>query len=177
MLLLPLFVVCARRDVHRNTQRVICPPTDRIQTTDHGAAKTGDKGKLQEPVKKVEKVPNIADIIPLATQLTARAAALKNNLKVVPESEGNAEARRRNPRETEAPVLQIGKAEGCGKAPTYQTLLAIKQAIRRESDLLQESDDPLKEAIIRLQSFRKEWFVDKKRWNTMARINHEGRRC
>ena len=127
-----------------------------VQAIDHGAA--------TRKSETVDTVPKIGDIIPLATKLSARAAALENDLKALPDlttMQGEDEGTEKELKELSSRLEEQKVLE----APRYQKLAEIRKAIQRESDLRQKNDEPLKKAINRLQSHQKEWFAEKKQWN------------
>ena len=134
----------------------VSPPKKSLQAIDNGTA--------SRKAEIADTIPKIADIIPLATKLSARAGALDNNLNDVPDltkMKGQYERIESEFKELSLKLEEQKKLE----APRYQKLSEIKKAIQRESDLLTKNDEPLKEAINRLQSLRNEWLNEKKLWN------------
>ncbi len=133
-------------------------PVENVQAIDKKGA-----AEQAEP-QKAEPVPKIAEIIPTATKLAARAAALDNYLKTIPDMTGM--QKQLEQIEKRLRDLSAGLAKQRGLAlPRYQKLSGIKKAIQSESDLLEEKDEPLKKAINNLQSLRKEWLEEKKQWS------------
>lgn len=168
LLLGPLLIVCATGHA-QEAPKSDTPSNEEVQTIDKGTA--GKKAKPQEAVR----VPQIAEIIPLATKVAARAAALDNYLKAIPdmtETQKLEEQIRKNLKEISAELENQKVLE----LPRYQKLSGLRKAIQRESDLLQKNNEPLKKAINQLQSLRKEWLKEKKQWNRWreAVINNGG---
>jgi potassium efflux system protein len=164
ILLLPALFFVYGEGYAQDGPNLVSPPKESLEAIDDGTssrkAETANTGKPQ----RTDTIPKIADIIPLATELSARAAVLENSLKTV----SNLIEKQTQHEGTEEQIQELSskleKQKGLA-VPRNQSLLEIKKAIQRESDFLQKNSAPLKEAINRLQSLREEWFVEKKKWS------------
>ncbi|MFV9645579.1 MAG: mechanosensitive ion channel domain-containing protein [Desulfobacterales bacterium] len=108
--------------------------------------------------------PDLADIVPLATELSGRLAALENRIKggldisSVEKKYDGIEANLKGP----AGQLQRLKDS---KDYKYNKLVELREAIKRENKLFEEISKPLSDAIRQLGAWRKEWLGDQKHWN------------
>ena len=109
-------------------------------------------------------VPNLADIVPLAVELTGRLASLEKKVKDVPDiSEvekqfAGIEANLKRP----ADQLQRVKES---KEYRYHKLVELKETIEREYNVFAKTSRPLSQALRQLETYRKEWLAEKNRWN------------
>jgi small-conductance mechanosensitive channel len=110
------------------------------------------------------KAPDLADIIPLATQLSGRLAALENAIEggledsAVEEQYAEIEANLRS----HAGQLQLLKDS---KDASYNEFVKLKEAIELENKLYEKISKPLSEEITRLGAWRSEWLAERKNWN------------
>jgi potassium efflux system protein len=108
--------------------------------------------------------PDLADIVPLATELSGRLAALENKIKggldisSVEKKYDGIEANLKGP----AGQLQRLKDS---KDYKHNKLVELREAIKRENKLFEGISKPLSAAIRQLGAWRKEWLADKKHWN------------
>lgn len=109
-------------------------------------------------------VPNLAELIPFAAQLSGRLVALESH------SQGGLDTSalemkcseiqsRVNALADEVQQLRDSKEHRYGK------LSELRSAIQKEETLLERINAPLKEAILRFNSWRKEWLAEKERWD------------
>jgi small-conductance mechanosensitive channel len=113
--------------------------------------------------KKAEETPELADIVPLAAELTVRLAALESKLKELP----NVAALEKNYDGAQEgltkSIVQFEQLKG-SKDYTYNELEELKQRIRQGKELLDEVGKPIREAVRQLGAWREEWLAEKKRW-------------
>ena len=108
--------------------------------------------------------PDLADIVPLASELTTRLVALENGIKgaldisTVEEKYDGLEANLKDP----AAKLQRLKDS---KDYKYNKLVDLREAIKHENELFEEISKPLGQAIRQLGAWREEWLAEKERWN------------
>ncbi|MBT8369834.1 MAG: hypothetical protein KJO34_02660, partial [Deltaproteobacteria bacterium] len=109
-------------------------------------------------------VPDLADIIPLATKLTGRLTVLENqiadllDISAVQSNFVEIEASLKDP----AGQLQRLKES---KEYRYRKLVDLREAIEKENKLFEKASKPLSQAIRQLGVWRTEWLAEKKRWN------------
>jgi hypothetical protein len=108
-------------------------------------------------------LPELVDLIPLATELSGRLAALEEeitagvDLSAVEKEISGIEANL----EDHSVQLQRFKASGDYR---YGHLVHLGVALERETASLEEASRPVTEEIRQLGSWRKEWLAEKKRW-------------
>jgi small-conductance mechanosensitive channel len=113
--------------------------------------------------EKAEETPELADIVPLAAELTVRLAALESKLKELPDVatlEKNYDGIQRDLAKSIVQFEQLKES----KDYQYNELVELKQRIRQEKELLDEVSKPIREAVRQLGAWREEWLADKKRW-------------
>ena len=108
-------------------------------------------------------VPDLADIIPLATKLTGRLAVLEKKIvdvRDVSEIE-------KNYVEIEAtlkdPAGQLNRLKE-SKEYRYRKLVDLREAIEKENKLFEKTSKPLSQAIRQLGAWRAEWLAERQRW-------------
>lgn len=109
-------------------------------------------------------VPNLAEFIPLAAHLSGRLAALENNnqsrldISALEMKYGEIDSRVNG---VAAEVQQLRDS----KKYRYGSLSGVRAAVQKEEILLQKINEPLEKAILRFNTWRKDWLAEKKRWN------------
>ena len=132
----------------------------------HGLAQEQSQGD-QNSVAEGElpaTAPELADIIPLATQLSGRLASLENEvaaLSDISETERKYAEIEENLKGPED-LLQRMKDSGDFR---FNKLAALRKAVEQEKALFEEISRPLRKAIGRLDASRGEWLGEKKRWS------------
>jgi small-conductance mechanosensitive channel len=109
-------------------------------------------------------VPDLADIIPLATKLSGRLTALENAVEAGLEDaavEGQYAETEANLRSL-AGQLQLLKDS---KDASYNKFVKLKTAIEQENKSLEKISQPLSDEITRLGAWRSEWLAERKNWN------------
>jgi small-conductance mechanosensitive channel len=110
------------------------------------------------------EAPELADVVPLAAELTVRLASLERELGEVPDVatfEKNYEAVQTD---LEKSVLQLQGLKG-SEEYTYNKLEQFRGAIKQEINTFEEVSKPVSQAIHQLGAWREEWLGEKKRWN------------
>jgi potassium efflux system protein len=108
--------------------------------------------------------PDLADIIPKATKLSADLAALKNKVTNAPdfsEFEKKVDGIEENLKDPAAQLKQIKEA----KDGRLNKLVELRKVIERENKLFEEMSRPLSEAIHQFGTWRNDWLADKRQWN------------
>jgi len=120
-------------------------------------------------------VPDIADITPLATQLSGRLAAIENQIVDLSPNVSKFEKKLAVIEENlkrladQLSQLKDSKAFGINK------LVTVREAIKREDLLLDESSSSLRKNIRQAGVLRKEWLAEKKRWSELqSHMRQEG---
>jgi len=108
--------------------------------------------------------PNLADIIPTATKLSADLATLKNSVSGVLDISEFEEKYARLEENLKDPAAQLQQIKD-SKDVRLNKLLEIKKVIERENILLEEISRPLSEAIRQFGAWRNDWQAKKQHWN------------
>jgi potassium efflux system protein len=110
------------------------------------------------------EVPNLDEIIPLASQLSGRLAILKNevsdllDISAIEKKLDGVEDSLKDP----AGQFQSLKAS---KDHRHKKLKKLRTAVQKEHNLLEEIIKPLGQEIRQLSVHRAEWLSEKKQWN------------
>jgi len=111
-----------------------------------------------------ESAPDLADIIPKVTKLSADLAALKNKVADAPdvsEFEKKVDGIGESLKEPAAQLHQIKEA----KDGRLNKLVELRKVIERENKLFEEISRPLGEAIHQFGTWRNDWLAEKQRWS------------
>jgi small-conductance mechanosensitive channel len=109
-------------------------------------------------------VPDLAGIIPLATELSGRLATLENKITGVldvSEVERKYDSIRAD---LEGPAGQLQQLKE-SKDYSYRKLVELREAIETENKLFEKTSKPLSQSIRELAAWRVEWLAEKQRWN------------
>ena len=107
---------------------------------------------------------DLADIVPLATELTGRLAELKKKLQGglnIETVEKQYDGSKDRLQELAGQLEQLRQSQKY----KYNRLVEVKGAIDQESKSSDVIGQPIKEAIRELENWRKVWLSDKKRWD------------
>ena len=108
--------------------------------------------------------PDLDEIIPLATILSSRLAAIENkatgllNISEVKRKFALFEANLKGPA---SQLAQLKNSEDY----RLNRFVELRKAIEQKNELFEKINDPLRRAIRRLGAWRTEWLAEKKRWN------------
>ena len=128
-------------------------------------AQEQSQGPKASPVKAdtPPEAPELADVVPLATELTVRLATLeremKDGLDVSAVEKAYAELRAKLKDYTG----QFQRMKD-SKNYTYNELVDLREGIRQDSKLFEEISKPMSRSIRQLGAWREEWLAEKKRW-------------
>jgi small-conductance mechanosensitive channel len=132
----------------------------------HALADQQPQGEQPADAKRElsDAVPDLADIIPLATKLSGRLAALENAV------EGGLEdaAVEEQYAETEANLRSLdGQFQLLkdSKDASYNKFVKLKTAIEQENKSFEKISQPLGQEITQLGAWRSEWLAERKNWN------------
>jgi len=107
---------------------------------------------------------DLADIIPLAAELTGRLATLENAIKRGLDISAVENKYDRIEMELEGPAGQLQRLRD-SKDYKYSKLVALREAIKQEDESLEKINKPVNLAIRQIGAWREEWLADKKRWH------------
>ena len=132
--------------------------------TSYAQDKSG--GTIKSATKKDAPVatPDISDIIPLATKLEAELAVMENKLNDlldIKQVESEFETLHKQLKTPEESIASLKKI----KKKSYNSLIALKNALDKDNKSFEEISEPLKEAISQLGKWRNEWLKEKKQWH------------
>lgn len=109
------------------------------------------------------EVPDLADFIPLATELSGRLAVLEKSMVVASDVFPDQEALSEIVTNLDGHSARLEELRASGNF-RYSQLLELKTAIQSEGDSLKGINQPLTEGIRGLGAARKEWLEERKRW-------------
>ncbi|WP_319406581.1 mechanosensitive ion channel domain-containing protein [uncultured Desulfosarcina sp.] len=118
------------------------------------------------PVKSVETsltTPSLADVVYQAGALTQRLSALKSR----PDTSGNLQKLEQRLKQAQAEAERFHSRLSFLKdedLQSYQQLAALKGEVRSEADAVKRVVESLSEAIREMESRRRNWLVEKSRW-------------
>jgi small-conductance mechanosensitive channel len=108
--------------------------------------------------------PDLSDIIPAATKLSADLAILKNRITGVLDISEFEEKYARIEENLKDPAAQLKQIKE-SKDVRLNKLVEIKRVLERENELLEEISRPLGETIRRFGAWRNDWQAHKQKWN------------
>ena len=108
--------------------------------------------------------PDLSDIIPAATKLSADLAILKNRITGVLDISEFEEKYARIEENLKDPAAQLEQIKE-SKDVRLNKLVEIKRVLERENELLEEISRPLGETIRRFGAWRNDWQAHKQKWN------------
>ena len=109
-------------------------------------------------------IPNLADIIPLAAELSGRLAALENSMKGGADIAAIQKEHDWIEANLKAPSDQLKRLRD-SKDYRFNRLVALRQVVQREYKSFEESSQPIRHAIRKFGARRKEWLGEEKRWH------------
>ena len=128
----------------------------------------GNKASAEKP-ESSPSVPNLAEFIPLAAQLSGRLAVLRNRTRTgldISALETQYAEIESNMNGLSDQVQQLEDS----KKYRYGKLSEIRAAIQKQETLLEKINEPLSKAILRFNTWRNDWLAEKKRWNEWRTI-------
>ncbi|MCG6918720.1 MAG: mechanosensitive ion channel [Deltaproteobacteria bacterium] len=130
----------------------------------------GQKDKGPEPAAEAKKEPaaaaSVAEIIPLATQLAERSAALENELSNIFTFSEAEERFEKITNETAKLSEQLQALKSSGNYG-YDQLAELKGEIKRKDDSLENIIESLTQAINNIDSRKEEWSRESQRWKEL----------
>ena len=132
----------------------------------HGLAHEQSRGDQTSGAeqKSLLTVPDLADIIPLAAELSGRLTAFNNRLKSGPDISVIEKKYDEIDAHLKAPADRLQRLKDL-KGYKYNKLVELRKVTEYENKLFEETSKPLSHAIRKLGAWRKEWLAEKKRWN------------
>jgi small-conductance mechanosensitive channel len=109
-------------------------------------------------------VPDLADIIPLATELSGRLATLENKITGAPDVSEVEKKYESISADLEGPAGQLQQLKE-SKDYSYRKLVELREAIETENKLFEKTSKPLNQSIRNLAAWRAEWLAEKQHWN------------
>jgi chromosome condensin MukBEF ATPase and DNA-binding subunit MukB len=109
-------------------------------------------------------VPDLAEIIPLASELSGRLATLENRIASVLDTSAIEKEYDRIEANLKDPADELQRLKD-SEDYKYNKLAKLRETIRKEDELFAETSQPLTEAISQLGFWRKEWLAEQQRWN------------
>jgi potassium efflux system protein len=110
-----------------------------------------------------ESVPNLADIIPKAAQLSGDLASLESRVAVAMDISEFEKKFAQIEENLEGPAAELKQIKD-SKAGKLNKFFEIRKIIERESELFEDINKPLKEAIRQFGAWRNDWQAEKQHW-------------
>ena len=132
----------------------------------HGLAhepSQGDQNSVAESNVSAP-APDLADVIPLATELSGRLAILKNQVTGLPDVSSFERKYTEIDANMKSPAGQLKQLKD-SKVYNYNKLVDLREAIEKENKLFEKISKPIHQAVRKLGAWRKEWLAEKKRWH------------
>ena len=120
----------------------------------------------QAPGAKQEvtaSAPDLADIIPKAAQLSGDLATLENRVAGAMDISEFEKKFARIEKNLEGPAAELKQIKD-SKAGKLNKFFEIRKIIERESELFEDINKPLKEAIRQFGAWRNDWQAEKQHW-------------
>ena len=111
-------------------------------------------------------VPDLADIIPLATELSHRLLVLENKVTGVLDVSAFGREYAKIEADLKGPAGQLQRLKD-SKDYRFHKLAELREQIEQKAELFEEISKPLNQAIRQLGTWRKGWRAEKKRWNEL----------
>ena len=109
-------------------------------------------------------LPQLADVIPLASELTIRLSLLESEMKDIPDVSTAAMKYEEIQAKIDGLAEEAQQLKDT-KDYTQNRFVSIGEAIKEASESFEEASEPIKKGIRRLGDFREEWLAEKKRWS------------
>ena len=123
----------------------------------------GDQTSETKPDVSVS-APDLADIIPKATKLSADLATLENRVAGALDVSELEKTFARIEENIKGPASQLQQIKDA-KGGRLNTLVEIRKVLERESQLFEEISNPLNEAIRQFGAWRTAWQTEKQNWS------------
>ena len=111
-------------------------------------------------------VPDLADIIPLATELSHRLLVLENKVTGVLNVSAFGREYAKIEADLKGPAGQLQRLKD-SKDYRFHKLAELREQIEQKAEVFEEISKPLNQAIRQLGAWRKGWRAEKKRWNEL----------
>ena len=108
-------------------------------------------------------IPDLADIVPMAAELSGRLATLENNIKGGPDIPEVENRYQRIEENLTGPAGQVQRLKD-SEDVKYNRLLELREIIERENKSFKEISRPIDQAVRQLGAWRNDWLLEKKRW-------------
>ena len=109
-------------------------------------------------------IPALAEIIPLATQISGRLVVLEKKVKGVLDDVAFEKDYAAIEVELNNYLDKLNQLKNLNSSK-LRKLVKLKKQLHKQSELLEENSKPLGKAIGQLETLRKEWLAEKKCWN------------
>ena len=136
-----------------------------ILLSSHVLAEEPPKGDQTREAKQNESepVPNLADLIPIATKLSGELASLENRVSSILDTSEFEEKYARIEENLKDPAARLQQTKD-SKDVKLDKLIEIGYAVERENELLDEIIRPIGKTIRQFGDWRNDWHAEKLRW-------------
>ena len=110
-----------------------------------------------------ESIPNLADIIPKAAKLSGDLTSLESRVAVAMDISELEKKFAQIKENLEGPAAELQQIKD-SKVDKLYKFYEIREIIERESELLEDINDPLNEAIRQFGAWRDDWQAEKQNW-------------
>ena len=128
--------------------------------SNHGLAREQSQVDQTSGAKRETLVspPDLADIVPSATELSGRLAALENRIKGGLDISTVKKKYDRIEANLQGPASQLQRLKDL-KSYKYDRLVELREVIKQEDKLFEEISTPISQEIRQLGAWRKEWLA------------------
>jgi small-conductance mechanosensitive channel len=153
------------RNFAKKILRVVLPMAV-LLISSHVLAQEQSSGDQTSGTKRDVSVsaPDLADIIPKATKLSADLATLENRASGLPDVAEFEKTYARIEENLKVPAAQLQQIKD-SKDGRLNKLVELRKVIEREKELFEEISRPLSEAIRQFGAWRNAWQVEKQNWS------------
>ncbi len=135
-----------------------------VLTVSVGFVRGEDETSKTGTNEAVQAIPSLADVVYQAGSLGQRLAELKARVEMVKglqKLENRLEQAKALTDEFHLRLVELNADD----LQSYQQLAALKAEVRREADAVNRVVDALKDSIRAMESWRRQWTVEKNRWS------------
>ena len=146
-----------------NTKRIIgfVLVTFLLLISIHAPAQEKTQGDQTSGAKQELPVaaPDLADIVPMAVELTSRLSALENRIKGGPDISAVEKKYEGIEENLEGPAGQVQRLKD-SEDYKYNKLVAVREAIKQENKSFEDTSKPISQEIRQLGAWREEWLAE-----------------
>lgn len=122
------------------------------------------EGADTSPEQSIARVPNLAEIIPLSAALTTQLTNLEHKLSGFSDMSILESRYAEIAANLQGPADQLAAYQVSGDYK-YSKLLDLQKAIKRDRELYEKTNGPVKQAVSQLDTWRRQWLTKQHDWS------------